>query len=283
MLNHQVGKLYIVATPIGNLKDITYHAVEILREVDRILCEDTRHTAYLLNHFSIKKPTLSLHQFNEKSRLEQIFNYLASGENLALVSDAGTPLISDPGFELVHFLKQKGINIIPIPGPCAFITALSASGIPCEQFIFEGFMPAKSNSRREALTNLKDENHTLVFYEAPHRLLAALADMKLIFGPTRQACVAKEITKIHEMILMGKLEEIESYFIKNKDRVKGEMVIIVTGSTLKPEKNRLLSETLLARLLKELTLKKAVEITSDLTGERKNELYQLALKFKADE
>lgn len=280
MAAQKKGRFYVVATPIGNLGDMTGRAVEVLSNVDRILCEDTRHSSALLKHFSIKKPTLSLHQFNEKSRLTMIFEYIQQGEDIALVSDAGTPLISDPGYEVVRFLKSQEVEVVPIPGACAFIAALSASGMSSHHFIFEGFLPAKTLARQERLQSFAAEKRTLIFYEAPHRLKATLEDMQNIFGKNRLGSVAKELTKLHESIFTAPLSELYDYFLSHPQKIKGEFVIIVSGNP--SEVNALPNEEakILQLLLKELPLKKAVQIAAQMTGSKKNHLYDLALQFK---
>jgi 16S rRNA (cytidine1402-2'-O)-methyltransferase len=272
-----IGTLYIVATPIGNLQDITFRAVEILNLVDRVIAEDTRHSIRLLKHFSIQKPILSLHDFNEAKRLPSILEYLVNGESIALVSDAGTPLISDPGFQLVKAAKQKNIPVVPIPGACAAIAALSASGLPADQFCFEGFLPVKA--RRQYLQSLVNETRTIIFYEAPHRLLASLEDMLTVFGAEKKAVIAKELTKIHESIRMASLQELFDYYKLHMDEVRGEFVVLLEGA---PEKNNKTvdAEAILNILLTELSAKQAASLTSKITGERKNKLYDMAINRK---
>ena len=196
-----IGTLYVVATPIGNLDDLTFRAAATLKQVDRIAAEDTRHSGALLKHYSIAKPMVSLHNFNEKERLQSILGYLAEGESIALISDAGTPLISDPGFHLVNAVRAAGHKVVPVPGACAAIAALSAAGLPTDKFSFEGFLPAKAEARRQQLKSLLSETRTLVFYEAPHRLLDALQSMVDVFGGDRLAVVARELTKHYESFL----------------------------------------------------------------------------------
>jgi 16S rRNA (cytidine1402-2'-O)-methyltransferase len=220
-----MGILFIVATPIGNLNDISGRALDTLRQVDGIVCEDTRHTIKLLNHFGIQKSMTSYHEFNEEQKAEELANRLGNTTSLALMSDAGTPAIADPGYRLVRLCRQRGIPVVPIPGPNAAITALSASGLPSNEFIFAGFLPSKKNARVEKLTTLAGLACTLILYEAPHRIESALSDMQDILGD-REVCVARELTKIHEEFLFGKLSEV-------RPRVKplGEFVIMVTGAT----------------------------------------------------
>jgi len=220
-----MGTLFIVATPIGNLSDITHRALQTLREADVIACEDTRHTVKLLNHFGIQKPMVSYHEFNEEEKAEELARQLSGTTTIALVSDAGTPAIADPGYRLVRLCRQRGIRVIAIPGPVAAVTALSASGLPSNEFMFLGFLPSKQNGRRAKLTAVANVMCTLVFYEAPHRIQAALEDIQELLGD-REACVAREITKVHEEFLFGKLSEI-------RPQVKpiGEFVVVVGGAT----------------------------------------------------
>jgi 16S rRNA (cytidine1402-2'-O)-methyltransferase len=219
------GKLYIVATPIGNLEDISFRAVRILKEADLIACEDTRYTAKLLTHYGISAPRESYHEFNEESRTPQLIQKLREGKNIALVSDSGTPLISDPGYRLVSSCRKEGIEVIPIPGPSAAIAALVGSGLPSDSFFFEGFLPARSSMRKQRIEQLANIPATLIFYEAPHRLLSCLEDMAAILG-SRDAGIARELTKIHEEFVSGKLPDLLDIF-RNRPRIQGEFVLIV--------------------------------------------------------
>lgn len=221
------GKLFIVATPIGNLEDITERALRVLGTVDMIACEDTRHTRVLLNHFGIKTKTISYHEHNERERAEELCRLLESGKNVALVSDAGTPLISDPGFRIVNAAIERGIEVVPIPGATAFVAALAASGLPSDQFFFAGYLPARANARRAMLEKLHAISATLIFYEAPHRIDATLKDAHNILG-NRQAVVARELTKLHEEIVRGRLNELAQRFA-DKTRARGEMVLLISG------------------------------------------------------
>jgi 16S rRNA (cytidine1402-2'-O)-methyltransferase len=222
------GTLFIVATPIGNLEDITPRALRVLREVDLIACEDTRHTRRLLNHFGIKTKTISYHEHNERERAEELCKLLEAGSNIAIVSDAGTPLISDPGFRIVRAAIERGIQVIPIPGPAAFVAALVASGLPTDQFFFGGFLPARATARRAMLEELRAIPATLVFYEAPHRIAATLRDARLVLG-NRQAVIARELTKLHEETVRGSLDELAQRF-SGKARARGEMVLLISGA-----------------------------------------------------
>src|SRR5437773_7353156 len=210
---HMPGMLYIIATPIGNLEDITQRALRILREVDLIACEDTRHTRKLLNHFGINKTTISYHQHNERERAAELCDLLEGGKNLGLVSDAGTPLVSDPGFRIVQAAIERGISVVPIPGPAAFVAALVASGLPSDQFFFAGFLPARPTARRAKLEELRAVSTTLIFYEAPHRIAATLKAARGVLG-NRAAAVARELTKVYEEIARGSLEELTERFLK---------------------------------------------------------------------
>lgn len=230
MPERMTGTLYIVATPIGNLEDITQRALRILGEVDIVACEDTRRTRVLLNHFGIKTKTLSYHEHNERERAEQISELLLSGKNVALVSDAGTPLINDPGFRVTNAVIELELAVVPIPGPTAFVAALVASGLPSDQFFFAGFLPARANARREKLEELKRIPATLVLYEAPHRIAATLKDALEVLG-NRQAAVARELTKIHEEIVRGSLREL-SQRLSGDAAVRGEIVLVISGAAV---------------------------------------------------
>ena len=226
-----MGMLYLVATPIGNLEDITLRALRILKEVDLIACEDTRYTARLLNRYAIDTPRESYHQFNEASRAPQLLQMLRDGKNIALVSDSGTPLISDPGFELVSCCRKEGIKVVPVPGPSAAIAALIGSGLPTEPFYFAGFLPARGSQRKRRLQELTGIPATLIFYEAPHRLLSSIEDMADILGP-RRACLARELTKMHEELLYGTLPELREN-LQARPRIQGEITIVIEkGATV---------------------------------------------------
>jgi 16S rRNA (cytidine1402-2'-O)-methyltransferase len=220
--------LYIVATPIGNLEDITLRALRVLRQADLIACEDTRHTQKLLNHFDIKTPTHSYHEHNEAARARELVERISQGERIALVSDAGMPGISDPGERVVCAAVELGLNVVAIPGPSAIISALVASGLPTESFRFAGFLPARSGERRSALESLREASETLVFYEAPHRILEMLPDLEKTFGPERRMVLARELTKVHEEFLRGTIGEVSAELSK-RGAIKGEMTVIVAG------------------------------------------------------
>lgn len=224
------GTLFIVATPIGNLEDITHRAVRVLREVDLIACEDTRHTQKLLNHFGIDTKTISYHEHNERERAEELGELLASGKNVALVSDAGMPLINDPGYRIVTAAIERDISVVPVPGPVALIVALAASGLPTDEFFFGGFLPARSTARRAKLEELRSISATLAFYEAPHRIAAALKDASEVLG-NRRAVVARELTKLHEEFVRGTLNELVQQFSR-AGAARGEIVLLISGEAV---------------------------------------------------
>lgn len=272
------GTLYIVATPIGNLDDMTPRARQTLTNVDLIAAEDTRHSGRLLAHFGIATPQLSLHEHNEAERTAQLLEKLRAGQNIALISDAGTPLISDPGFDLVRAARAAEITVVPIPGASAVITALSAAGLPTDRFVFEGFLPAKAVARRTHLQTLVTETRTLVFYEAVHRLADALSDMAAVLGAARQAVVARELTKLHEQVRGSSLEELADWARLDANAGKGEVVLLIAGaaSVMDTETERE-AQRVLDILLEELPVKQAATLAAKITGARKNELYKQAL------
>jgi 16S rRNA (cytidine1402-2'-O)-methyltransferase len=224
------GTLYLVATPIGNLEDITQRALRILGEVDVIACEDTRRTQQLLNHYGIKTKMLSYHEHNERARAAELGAFIASGGSVAVVSDAGTPGISDPGFRLVSDAVERGARVVPVPGAAAFVAALIASGLPTDEFFFGGFLPARSTQRRARLTEARSLNSTLIFYESPHRIAQTLADAREILGE-REAAVARELTKLHEEIVRGRLSDLAERFAA-ADAARGEMVIVIDRTVI---------------------------------------------------
>ena len=274
------GKLYIVATPIGNLKDITLRALDILESVSWIACEDTRHTKKLLHHFGFNKQLISLHDHNEHERKSELLERLCAGETGALVSDAGTPLINDPGYHLVSYLKHSNIDIVPIPGPSALITALSACGMPTDRFTFEGFLPAKSTKRQALLSTLLTESRTMVFYESTHRLMSSLNDIEKVFGKHRQLCVAKELTKQHERFVCNSVSLVIQTFNEYQDWQKGEFVFVLSGVE---EINREITdgdELIQLLVSKNLPIRQISEIVSEYKGLKKKEVYQRALELK---
>jgi len=274
------GKLYVVATPIGNLEDISQRAKDTLEKVDLVVAEDTRHTGRLLAHLGIKKPMQSLHAHNEQVRTEKLIDLLQAGNSIALVSDAGTPLISDPGFPLIRAAQKASISAIPIPGPSAVIAALSVSGIPCNRFVFEGFLPAKSKNRLKQLQTLTAETRTLVFYESPHRINEAITDMTTVFGPMRQAVIARELTKVFEQIKQAPLGELQTWLQASENHQRGEFVILIEGAEEKQIPTDFDIENLVEILLQELPVKRAAKIAAKISGQPKNKLYGLALKIR---
>jgi 16S rRNA (cytidine1402-2'-O)-methyltransferase len=272
------GILYIVATPIGNLEDITLRALRVLKEVDVVAAEDTRHTQILLSHHDIHTPLTSYHEHNEKSKSQELVKRLAQGQNIALVSDAGTPAISDPGFRLGVQAIRAGVRIIPIPGASALIAVLSASGLPTDRFVFEAFLPAKKRQRRERLQTLRDETRTLIFYEAPHRLKDALDDIHELLG-NREAVLAREVSKVHEEFLRGPVSELVRAL--GSGEIRGEVTLIISGSSGAPRVNedRLQAEI---RELKGrgLRVKEIAEVLGEKFGYPKKEIYRLALHGK---
>lgn len=273
--------LYVVATPIGNLGDISARAVDVLSKVDAIAAEDTRHTAQLLQHFAIHTPLFSLHQHNESAKLAAVIERLRQGQSVALVSDAGTPLISDPGFPLVRALRRNGLRVIPIPGASSIIAALSIAGLPTDRFIFEGFLPAKSTARRMRLDALLYEPRTLVFLEASHRIVAMIDDLSAIFGAARPAVIARELTKQFEQVADGSLGELGAWLEADANHQRGEFVVLVAGAPeLVTEVDTPATRRLLQALLAELPTGKAVAVAVQATGLKRKDLYQLALRLQ---
>lgn len=276
---NNTGILYIVATPIGNLQDITQRALTVFQDVDLIAAEDTRHSGLLLSHYGIKKPFFALHDHNEQQKADVLVEKLQQGLNIALISDAGTPLISDPGFHLVRKCRQAGIKVVPLPGACAAVTALCASGIASDRFCFEGFLPAKSKARQDKLKNLEKEDRTLIFYESTHRILDSLADMEFVFGAERYVVLAREITKTWETIQGDEIAKLRQWLEQDPNRTKGEMVLIVEGCQHCEEQEISPQAVQALKLISaELPLKKAAAIVAELYGYKKNALYQYGLE-----
>lgn len=276
----QLGTLYVVATPIGNLDDLSKRAIDTLKQVQRILAEDTRRSQQLLTNFSIRGSLTSLHDHNERQRVEQVKAWLAQGDDLALISDAGTPLISDPGYVLVNQLRQDGFNVVPIPGPCAIITALSVAGLPTDRFCFEGFLPAKPSGRRKVLQAMSEESRTWVFYESSHRVLECLKDMNQVLGAERELVLARELTKRFETVISGTCEEVMAVLSSDSNQCRGEFVIMVKGLPEVTSAPPVSPELLLQELLPHVSTKTASQIAAKLTGLPKKELYQMALGLK---
>lgn len=277
-MSTQQGILYVVATPIGNLGDLSPRACQILSSVDRIAVEDTRHSGSLLKHFSIKKPMVSLHEHNERGQFGKLIDKLHSGESIALISDAGTPLISDPGFHLIRAAHQENIQVTPIPGPSALITALSASGLPTDRFLFEGFLPNRSAARKERFNQLATETCTLIFYESCHRIVASILDMLEVFGEDREVVIARELTKKFETVKAGNLEILSKWLQADENQQKGEFVVLVHGAKQDTKSIGAEEKRVLHILLEELPVKQAAALASRLTGVPKNLLYKQALE-----
>ena len=273
------GILYIVATPIGNLQDITQRALDTFAQVDLIAAEDTRHSGLLLSHYGIKKPFFALHDHNEQEKAHILVEKLKQGSHIALISDAGTPLISDPGFHLVRQCREANIRVVPLPGACAAITALCASGIASDRFCFEGFLPAKSKARKDKLENIAEEDRTLIFYESTHRILDTVEDMQSVLGEERYIVLAREITKTWETITGNTIKNLREWLLEDPNRTKGEMVLIVEGKPKSDNNDEISPQAVkaLELIAEELPLKKAAAIVAELYGYKKNALYQFGL------
>ena len=275
------GTLYLVSTPIGNINDITLRAIDTLKDVDIILTEDTRVTSKLLKHHSViaKSSLESFNEINEDKKTPKIISELRNGKNIALVSDAGTPLISDPGYKFIRHARDNNIRVEPVPGCCAFVAAITASGLPTDRFSFYGFLP-RSNSKR--ITELNELNHnkeTLIFYESVHRIQSSVEDMINVFGGTRQAVLCKEITKMHESFIGETLSDISQFLTENKEKIKGEFTIVIQGYSAGKVVTEEIDE-ILRILMCDLSLKKAVEIAAKVTSVSKSKIYDRALKIK---
>jgi 16S rRNA (cytidine1402-2'-O)-methyltransferase len=279
---NQVGKLYVVATPIGNLGDMSFRAVATLKEVDLIAAEDTRHVKMLLQHYGISNRLVSLHQHNEEKTALQLLEKLQAGQSIALVSDAGTPLLSDPGMPLVKCAKDAGLDVVPIPGACALIAALSAAGLPVTRFTFEGFAPRTSAARKAFFSERALVTSTWVFYESSHRVLASLQDMAATLPPDREIVIARELTKLHETIVKNSLADAVTLVAQDENMRKGEFVVIVSGAVIDKQEQLVTAEQLniLSILLKECSIKTAVALAVEITGGRKKLLYQAALDMQ---
>ena len=272
--------LYVVATPIGNFGDMSQRAIEVLQSADLIAAEDTRHSLRLLQHFAIDTPIMSYHDHSDERALNRIATCLEGGGSVALVSDAGTPLISDPGYRLVRYIQDSGFAVRPVPGVCAAVAALSVSGLPTDRFLFEGFLPAREGARVNRLSALAAQSVTLIFYEAPHRIVASLGSMIQVFGGEREAVLAREITKLFETIKRGTLGELHQFVSADGNQQKGEIVLIVTGRPKNAETVSADVAALLQRLSQELPAKQAAAVVADCTGLRKKQLYDYLLSLK---
>jgi 16S rRNA (cytidine1402-2'-O)-methyltransferase len=279
-MNSKTGALYIVATPIGNLDDMTFRAVEVLKQADLVLAEDTRHASILFRHFNIRTPLLSCHEHNERKRAPEVMDRLVQGQQISLISDAGTPLISDPGYPLVREARRKGLRVVPIPGASAIIAALSASGLPTDRFYFGGFIPAKPGPRREYVELLVDTPWTSVFYESSHRILQTMEQICASLGHKRQIAVARELTKKYEQFYIGEAQHVLNQISAGPDNQKGEFVIIVGGAAdvVADDSG---AKRLLELLIEELPLKTACKIVAKWSGLNRNQLYQLGLEIQS--
>ncbi|WP_168172895.1 16S rRNA (cytidine(1402)-2'-O)-methyltransferase [Pseudomonas sp. PA27(2017)] len=278
------GTLFVVATPIGNLDDLSARALKVLGDVSLIAAEDTRHSARLMQHFGIGTPLAACHEHNERDEGNRFIERLLAGDDVALISDAGTPLISDPGYHLVRQARAARIRVVPVPGACALIAALSAAGLPSDRFVFEGFLPAKTVGRRARLELVREEPRTLIFYEAPHRILECLQDMREVFGGERQALLARELTKTFETLQGMPLDQLCEWVAADANQQRGECVVLVAGWQAPEDEAAVSVEALrvLDLLLAEMPLKRAAALAAQITGVRKNLLYQAALERQQD-
>ncbi len=277
MKPNQTGTLTIVATPIGNLDDMVPRAVQTLQSASLIACEDTRHSKKLLNHFSIDKPCISYHDHAHRKVIDGLLKRLQDGEDIALISDAGTPLVSDPGYRIVAEARNHGISVVPVPGACAAIAALSVSGLPTDSFYFGGFLPAKSSQRKSALATIKNKTETLIFYEAPHRIAATLQDAIDVLGADRQAFIGREISKTFETFLHGTINELYNQVTEESNQQRGEIVLVINGTKEKVQTGSVDTEKVLSLLIEELPASKAASLAAKICGVERKSLYQMAL------
>lgn len=278
---HDEPILYVVATPIGNLQDITLRALEVLKTVDVIAAEDTRHTSHLLSHFAIQKKLIAVHEHNEQKSAQILLERLRAGESIALVTDAGTPGISDPGAIVVDVLREAGVKVVPVPGASAVIAALSASGITANGYVFYGFLPASGSQRRKTLEALKGYSSTLVFYEAPHRIIECVEDLAKVLGGERRITIARELTKTFETFHRCVLQDAKGWLESDPNQQRGEFVLLVEAAAVVEEADTSEdAERILRLLLADLPLKQAVKLATEITGVKKNILYEFALKLK---
>lgn len=282
--DHQGGVLSIVATPIGNLDDLSERARQVLSSADLVAAEDTRHSGRLLQHLGINKQMMALHDHNERSRVTRVLEVLAEGRNVALISDAGTPLISDPGYVVVREARAAGYRVSPIPGACALIAGLCAAGLPTDRFLFAGFLPAKRSGRQAALEQVRHETATLVFYESPHRIIDLMRDLVTVFGADRECVLGRELTKAFETFYSGSAESVLEQLQSDPHGARGEFVVMVRGAEAQPDGGSAAVDTdkLLGLLIRDLPVKKAARIAAEVSGLGKNELYQRALELKGD-
>ncbi len=272
------AKLYIVATPIGNISDITYRAIETLQQVDLIAAEDTRHSGKLLSHYQIKKPMFALHDHNERERGKVLISKIQAGQSVALISDAGTPLISDPGYHLVNECREAGVDVVPIPGPSAVISALSAAGLPTDRFSFEGFLPAKEKGKQDKLKELIEETRTMVFYESPRRIQDSIEQIVNILGEQRKVVVARELTKTFESFYSLPAAEMLDFLKQDPNHCRGEFVLMVAGAQKDETSIPQVALNTLTLLKEQLPLKKAAALTAQIHSQKKNELYKWGLE-----
>ncbi|GLS92006.1 ribosomal RNA small subunit methyltransferase I [Psychromonas marina] len=277
-LSNLPAKLYIVATPIGNISDISYRAIETLQQVDVIAAEDTRHSGKLLSHYQIKKPMFPLHDHNERERGKVLIEKIKAGQSVALISDAGTPLISDPGYHLVNECREKGVDIVPIPGACATIAALSAAGLPTDRFSFEGFLPAKEKGKQDKLSALIEETRTMVFYESPRRITDTVQQVVNILGADRKIVIARELTKTFESFYALPAQEMLEWLKEDTNHCRGEFVLMIAGAVADSEAIPQVALNTLALLKEQLPLKKAAALTAQIHSQKKNDLYKWGLE-----
>ncbi|MES2258976.1 MAG: 16S rRNA (cytidine(1402)-2'-O)-methyltransferase [Pseudomonadota bacterium] len=279
--SYPIATLYVVATPIGNVTDITLRALHVLSLVNAVACEDTRNTAHLLTRFGLSKPLIAAHQHNEREVAEVLIARLQAGERIALVSDAGTPAVSDPGARIVDAVRAAGLRVVPLPGASAVVAALSASGLVNDQFYFVGFLPAKAKQRENVLHRLSGVTATMVFYEAPHRIVDCAAALAQAFEPTRQVVFARELTKLFEEVHRCPLSEAQAWLAADAHREKGEFVVLLEGAPEAADAQDAEAERILAILLAECSVKQAAALAAQITGRKKNALYERALQMKA--
>jgi len=275
------GTLYVVATPIGNLGDITQRALQVLKDVNRVCAEDTRNSKKLLTHFGIQNTLVALHDHNEQSKLDQLTQWLLEGESLALISDAGTPLISDPGYHLVQHLQQLNIPVVAIPGASAIIAALCVAGLPTDRFVFEGFLPAKSSGRKQAFTEKTKQTCTQVYYESSHRILASVIDLADVIEPDRKVVIARELTKLYEQTFSGNIAELREWLESDPNHQRGEFVLMIQGAPPTNDTKGIALEALLVLLIEEVSVKQAAKLAAQITGESKNTCYKKALALQS--
>lgn len=281
MSEAESGVLYIVATPIGHLDDIGQRALRVLSSVTVIAAEDTRHSSRLLRHYGINTPCVALHEHNERAQAARLVQRLRQGDSVAFITDAGTPLVSDPGFHLVRLAQDEGLRVAPVPGPSAAIAALSVSGLAVERFVFEGFLPSRAQARAKRLEELRAETRTMIFYEAPHRISESLAAMAGIFGPQREASYAREITKVHEIVRRMPLGELAAWVAGDPEQRLGEIVVVVQGAPAESIDEQD-ARRVLSLLLEELPLKRAAAVAAEITGVARNTLYAWGLALKGE-